>query len=330
MVDQVIPQIECVASSENYARFEAKPLEPGFGITVGNALRRVLLSSLEGTAVTWVRIDGIQHEFSVISHAKEDVTEFILNIKQLRLRSLSNRPGRLTIQVMGEGEVTAADITLTADFEIVNPELHLVTLDSPEARLSVELNVERGKGYVPAGERDSLPIGVIPVDAIFTPVRRVSYKVEHTRVGQLTNYDRLILEVWTDGTISPAHAVSSSAQILIQELSYFGELEGPAPVKGRSKRSTSLPPERYNMPIEDLGLSARTLNCLRRSNLARVGEVLETSVEDLLAIKNFGQKSLDELQDKLRALGFFPEKPPHNESEETEAEGDLEENETPD
>src|SRR5574341_1394311 len=206
--------IEVEESREDYARIVAAPLPPGFGITLGNALRRVLLSSLQGAAVTSVRIDGVQHEFSTIPNVKEDTIEFLLNVKQLRLRALSDRPGTLILDVSGrEGEISASDLQVPEHYEVMNPELHLATMDSPKGQLHVELNVEPGRGYVPAGQADGLPIGVIPVDAIFSPVRKVNYRVGRTRVGQETNFDRLELEVWTDGTISAADAVSSSAEI---------------------------------------------------------------------------------------------------------------------
>jgi len=303
-----IPEVEIVESSDNYARIVAEPLEPGFGITMGNALRRVLLSSLPGAAVTSVRIDGIHHEFSTISHMKEDTIEFLLNVKELRLRALSDRPGKLFLEVRGrEGGITAADIQTSPDYEIVNPDLHLATLDSPEAELRVELNVEQGRGYVPAGESDGLPIGEIPVDAIYTPVHKVNYKVEHIRVGQASNYDRLLLEVWTDGTISGVEAISQSADILLEQFSLFGQLGKPVPpmVERGLGAGTVLTAERYNMTIEDLNLSVRAYNCLKRSGLMTVGQVLEKSEDELLALRNFGRKSYDELKARLSELGFL-------------------------
>jgi len=296
-------------SDENYACIVAEPLEPGFGTTVGNSLRRVLLSSLPGAAITSVRIDGIQHEFSTIPHMKEDTIEFLLNVKELRLRALSDRPGKLLLEVAGrEGGITAADIQVSPDYEILNPELHLATLDSTEGELRVEFNVEQGHGYVPAGESDELPIGVIPVDAIFTPVRKVNYRVERTRVGQISNYDRLILEVWTDGTIAGVEAISQSADILLEQLSLFSQVGKPAPpvVERGLGAGTVLTPDRYNTAIEDLSLSVRAYNCLKRSGLMTVGEVLEKSEDELLALRNFGRKSYDELKSRLRELDFLP------------------------
>jgi DNA-directed RNA polymerase subunit alpha len=294
-------------SDETFGRVVAEPLEAGFGITVGNALRRTLLSALPGTAITAVHIEGVEHEFSTVPHMKEDVIEFLLNVKDIRLRSLVDRPGKMFLEASGEGEVTAAQIQQTADYEIVNPELHLATLESRDARLSVEFSVEQGRGYAPAGTSEGLPIGVIPVDGIFSPVRRVNYKVEHTRVGQVTNFDRLILEVWTDGTITPVDAVSNAADILAEQFSLFGRLGRPQPTMvGRGLGSgAALPPDRYNTPIEDLNLSVRAYNCLKRSGLMTVGAVLEKSEEELLALRNFGRKSYDELRDKLLSMGFL-------------------------
>jgi len=257
-----------------------------------------------------VRIDGVQHEFSTIPHMKEDTIDFLLNVKELRLRALSDRPGTLLLEVSGrEGGVTAADIQAPPDYEILNPELHLATMDSTEAELRVELNVEQGHGYVPAGESDGLPIGEIPVDAIFTPVRRVNYKVERTRVGQISNYDRLVLEVWTDGTITGVEAISQSADILLEQLSLFSQVGKPAPpvVERGLGAGTVLTPDRYNTAIEDLSLSVRAYNCLKRSGLMTVGQVLEKSEDELLALRNFGRKSYEELKTRLRELDFLPE-----------------------
>lgn len=305
-VETLIPKIESTVSLEGYGRFSIGPLESGFAVTLGNALRRVLLSSLSGAAVTSIKIEEVQHEFSSIPHVKEDTTEFLLNVKQLRIRSFSDRPGKLTLETRGEGQVTAADIKAPADFEIVNPELHLATLDSPEAMLTVEFSVERGRGYIPAGQRDGQPIGMIPVDAIFTPIRKVSYAVEHTRIGQVTTFERLNIEIWTDGTISPVEALSESARILVSHFSLIGELGKIAP---RTERQalvpTSIPSKVYDVPIEDLDLSVRAYNCLKRSGVTKVGQVLEMSEEDLLAVRNFGRKSLEELRERLVTRGFM-------------------------
>ena len=304
------PRIEVEESSREHARVIALPLRPGFGITLGNTLRRVLLSSLPGAAVTSVRITGVMHEFSAIPNVKEDTIEFLLNVKELRIRALSDRPGTLILDIQGrEGEITAADIQAPEHYEIANPELHLATLDSADASLQVEFNVEIGRGYVPASQAEELQIGVIPVDAIFTPVRRANYQVERTRVGQATNYDKLSLEVWTDGTISGVDAVSRSADIMIEQfqmISQMGRTATPVVEHGLGA-GMALPPEKYNMPIEDLNLSMRAYNCLRRSGLTTVGQVLEKSEEELLVLRNFGQKSYEELRDLLDNLGLLPE-----------------------
>lgn len=307
-IETGVPQLNLEEEIEGtFGRIMAEPLEAGFGITVGNALRRTLLSALPGTAITAVRIEGVEHEFSTLPNIKEDMVEFLLNVKDVRIRSLAERPGKMYLDVQGEREVTAGDIQPTADYEIVNPELHLATLESADARLSVEFTVEQGRGYVPAGSANGLPIGVIPVDAIFSPVRRVNYRVEHTRVGQVTNYDRLLLEVWTDGTIAPVDAVSNAAEILGEQFMLFSRFGRPqSTMVGRGLGSGSaLPPDRYNTPIEDLNLSVRAYNCLKRSGLMTVGAVLEKSEEELLALRNFGRKSYDELRDKLISMGFL-------------------------
>ena len=311
--ESVVPQLTVDEETEKFARLIAEPLDSGYGITLGNALRRVLLSSLEGAAITSVRIEQVQHEFSTIAGLQEDTTEFLLNAKEIRIRALSNRSGTLALDIEGPCEVTAGDLQVTADFEIVNPELHLATIDVPKARLNVEFHAELGKGYVPAGSVEGLPIGVIPVDAIFTPVRKVNYRVEKTRVGQSTNYDRLVLEVWTDGTISPVDAVGQSADILMDQFALFSQMGRPdVPVHYGSPVSVGAPsvggllmaPDRYNTPIEDLALSVRAYNCLKRSGLMTVGQVLEKTEDELLALRNFGRKSYDELRDRLIELGY--------------------------
>lgn len=301
-----IATIEATVLTQTYGRFVVEPLESGFGVTLGNAMRRVLLSSLSGAAVTSVRIEGLEHEFSTIPYMKEDTIEFLLNVKGLRLRYVSDRPGRLTLEVDGEGEITAADIVPSADYEIANPELHLATLGSPEARLYAEFSVEQGKGYVPADQGDNLPIGTIPIDAIFTPIRRANYTVERTRVGQLTNYDKLTLEVWTDGTIAPQEAVGKAARILIEQFTIFAHTGVPPGQRWDrvSRAALALTPEQYNMPIRNLGLSVRTNNCLQRSSITTLGQVVQMTEDDLLAVKNFGRKSLEELTGRLALLGL--------------------------
>ena len=301
--------IEVEESREDYARIVAAPLPPGFGITLGNALRRVLLSSLQGAAVTSVRIDGVQHEFSTIPNVKEDTIEFLLNVKEMRLRALADRPGTMVLDISGrEGAVIAADIQVPEHYEIVNPDLYLATANSADGRLYVEFNVEQGRGYQPAGQVDGTAIGVIPVDAIFSPVRKVNYKIEHTRVGQATNYDKLTLEVWTDGTVTGVDAVSKSSDILVEQFTLFSQMGRPAlpTVERGLGAGLQLAPDKYHMAIEDLNLSMRAYNCLRRSGLMTVGQVLEKSEEELLALRNFGRKSYDELRERLDELGLLP------------------------
>jgi len=280
-------------------------LEKGFGVTLGNALRRVLFGYLPGAAVTWVKIEEIQHEFSTIPNVKEDVTEFLLNVKALRLKSLSGEPGKLTLEVEGEGRVCAADIKPSTDFEIANPELYLATLDSPEASLYAEFGVELGEGYREAESSDNLPIGVIPVDAIFTPVRKVNFTVEPTHIGQETSRERLSLEVWTDGTISPEDAIGFSADILVKQLSPFIDYVKISQVEaGEKLLRLSIPDEKYNMPVEQLNLSVRTMNCLRRTGITTVGELISRGEKELLSLRNFGQKSKQEIVNRLEALGL--------------------------
>lgn len=308
MTELVVPKITVEEDTDTYLRIVAEPLEPGFGTTVGNALRRVLLSSLRGAAITAVRIEQVQHEFAAVPNMREDVIEFLLNVKEIRLRALADRPGRLYLDVAGEMRVTAGDIQTPPDYEIVNPELYLATLDSEDARLKVEFYVESGRGWHQAGYGDGLPIGVIPVDAIFTPVRKVNYTVERSRVGQVTNYDRLILDIWTNGTISGMEAMHQAADILVQQFTLFRQLGQPAAVTGERRLGfgVNLDPERYNTPIEALDLSVRAYNCLKRSGLKTVGQVLEMSEEELLSLRNFGRKSYDELKESLINLGFLP------------------------
>ncbi|HEV8633269.1 MAG TPA: DNA-directed RNA polymerase subunit alpha [Chloroflexota bacterium] len=303
----MLPKIENVANEPTYGRYHVEPLEPGFGVTVGNAIRRVLLSSLPGAAVTSIKIDNVFHEFSAIPGVKEDTTELVLNVKQIRLRSFADRPVSLRIEASGSGEVTAADIIAPPDVEIVNPELHLATLDGEESRLVMEMTVERGKGYIPAESRDGLAIGVIPVDAIYTPTRRVNYSVEPVRVGTVTDYERLVLEVWTDGTMTPDESVANSAQILIRHFELLTDLvvKPTARFEKPTTSQVSIPAKLYDVPIEDLDLTVRAYNCLKRAGITKVGQVLEMSEDDLLGVRNFGRKSLDELKDRLSERGFL-------------------------
>jgi DNA-directed RNA polymerase subunit alpha len=304
-----LPEIEVKEDRASYARVEVAPLMPGFGITLGNALRRVLLSSLPGAAVTRVRIEGLLHEFSTIRHVKEDAIEFLLNVKQLRIRALAPRPGTIILDVGGrEGEVTAAELRLPEHLEIVNPEQHLLTLDSPEAHVYAEMTVEIGRGFRPASQQNGLPIGVIAVDAVFSPVRKVSYQVEPMRVGQAANYDRLILEVWTDGTIEAVEAIRKAADILIDHLrivSRLGRFSAPMVSRGIGA-GLLLTDEQRNMPISELRLSIRTYNALRRTGIETVGQLLERTEEEILSLRNFGPKSYEELRQRLEELGILP------------------------
>jgi len=297
MLELSIPTVTCIESTGNYGRFLAEPLEPGFGITLGNALRRVLLSSLPGAAVTWVKIEGIQHEFSPIPYVKEDAMEFLLNIKQLRLCPLSRQPGQLFLEVEKEGKVCAGDIKPSADFRIANPELHLISLDSPQAKLYVELNVDLGRGYMLAKSADGLPVGALPVDAIFTPVREVNFSVESVRPGQEGSPEKLILEIWTDATIFPWEALSQSAIILINQFSAFRDLEVPM------AKTLSPLPEQYDTPLEELNLSTRSYNSLRRAGIFTLGQLIEKSREGLPPLPGLGAKSRAEVEELLKNMG---------------------------
>ena len=303
MSNLIIPNIDCVESAGNFGRFTAEPLEKGVGLTLGNALRRVLLSYLPGAAVTRVKIDGIQHEFSFIPHAKEDVTEFLLNIKALRLKPLYGQPGKLTLEADGEKRVCASDIKPSADFEITNPDLCLITLNSPEAKLSAEFDIELGVGFRQAESSDGAPVGTIPVDAIFTPIRKVNFTIEPTHIGQETSRERLYLDVWTDGTTSPVDAVSLGAAILIEQLTPFLDYSKVSQMQAEERLiRLSIPDEKYNMPVEQLDLSVRTMNCLRRSGIATVGELIAKGPKELLKLRNFGQKSYQEIEERLNSL----------------------------
>lgn len=301
----VVPNIECVESRDNFGRFAVEPLEKGVGVTLGNAMRRVLLGHLQGAAVTRVKIEGIQHEFSTIPHVKEDTMEFLLNVKALRLKSVTGQPGKLTLEADGERRVTAADIKPSAEFEIANPELYLVSLDSPEARLYVEFDVEMSEGYKEAESSDNMLVGVIPVDAIFTPIRKVNFTVEPIHIGEETSLERLYLEVWTDGTITPAQAVSRAAEILIEQLTPFTGLTKVPELEGEAEAALpAIAPELANMPVEQLNLSVRTQNCLRRGSINTVGEVVSKTEKELMSLRNFGLKSKQELEERLKSLGL--------------------------
>jgi len=321
----VMPKIEREAVARNYGKFIISPLEGGYGITLGNALRRVLLASLEGAAVTSVRISDVSHEFSDIPGVREDVLQVMLNIKQLRLLLHEGDTSRLRLEVQGEGVVTAADIITPAEVEIVNPELYLFTVDDVKARLEIEMNVQRGRGYSPSDERGRMPIGELPTDAIFSPVRRVHTDVGRARVGQDTSYDRLMLEIWTDGTIKPEAALSRSAQILMAHLrDLAGVTEESLLAASAREDQPRLASEIYDTPIENLDLSVRVFNSLKRTGITTVGEVLdmlEKGTEAMLSIRNFGEKSLDELRERLVEKGYLQAEA---EAEPAEPEGGME------
>ncbi len=307
----VLPKIESDAQARNYGRFIIGPMESGYGTTVGNSLRRVLLSSLEGAAVTSVQVRGIHHEFATIPHVREDMTSLLLNLKLVRFKFADEgeEQARLRLEVKGEGIVTAGDIVCPPTVEVVNPEQYLLTTDSPEADLEMEMTVARGRGYSPAEERGKLPVAEIPTDSVFAPIRKINYKVERARIGQSSNFDRLLFEIWTDGTISPAEALSTGAQILARHMAIIAEF-GDVTLEVEPESEESKIPERIaEANIEDLDLSVRAFNCLKRAGITKVGEIiekLERDEEELLAIRNFGQKSLDELKDNLRQKGYWP------------------------
>ena len=303
----VTPQVRKLETSANYGKFDIEPLDPGFGTTLGNTLRRVLLSSLWGAAVTSIQIDGVAHEFTAIPHVKEDVTEVILNIKKLRLKAFTEDPITLLLDVKGPAEVHASHIQSSSDVEVVNPDLYICTL-AAKGHLRMELNVERGKGYVPAerNKREGQPIGVVPIDSIFSPVEKANFQVEKTRVGQSTDYDRLIIEVWTDGTMSPEEAVSHSAELFTQHLNLFVRFRDSIEKHEQELRGEKTGQNRLNdTPIEELDLSVRAFNCLKANEIQTVGQLLQKREEELLALRNFGRKSLDEIKEKLVEKGFI-------------------------
>jgi len=312
--NMVTPKIERKAEARNYGKFIISPLERGYGVTLGNALRRVLLSSLEGTAVTSIRIADVQHEFSDIPGVREDVIRVMLQIKQLRLKMEDVETARLHLEVRGGGVVTAADIITPPEVEVVNPDLYLFTVDDSDANLEIEMTVEHGRGYSPADDRTGrLPIGELPVDAIYSPVKRVNWDVGYARVGQSTNYDSLSLEIWTDGTIGPEDALSTSAKLLIDHLRHLAgvseeSLASLAEIQEEGGRLTS---EIIETPIENLDLSVRVFNSLKRTGITTIGEVLELlekGDEAVMSIRNFGEKSLDELRQKMHEKGYLKEK----------------------
>ncbi len=306
MIELEIPQIEPVEEVGTYGKYEAGPLQAGYGVTLGNALRRVLLSSLEGAAVTSIQIRDVYQEFSTIAGVKEDVTQIVLNVKKLRLKSFAAHPVQLRLLKSGAGPVTAGDLAESADIEIVNRDLVLMTLDADDVTVEMDLTVERGVGYLSAERAEALPIGVIAIDAIFTPVRKVNYHVESMRVGQVTNFDKLTIEIDTDGSLTPEEALSRSAQILMEQFRPFVSIGQAAVVGDRPGVGVpQLPPNMLDMPIEELDLPMRAYNSLKRNNIVKVGQLLQLKDDDLLRMRNFGKKSLDEMKERLLMRGFI-------------------------
>ena len=308
MIEIEKPTIECIYSDtdKNYGKFIVEPLERGYGTTLGNSLRRILLSSLPGAAVTSIKIDGILHEFSTVPGVKEDVTAIILNLKKLSVRLNGDTPKRAIINAVGPKEVTAADIISDGDVEIFNPELHIATLDE-NATLVMEINLANGLGYTPADQNktESTPIAVIPVDSIYTPARKVNFTVQNTRVGQITDYDRLILEIWTDGSISPEESVSIGAKIMQEHLKLFIDLtDSMDSVEIMVEKEEDQKEKALEMTIEELELSVRSFNCLKRANINTVEELTHKSEDDMMKVRNLGKKSLDEVKHKLEELGL--------------------------
>ena len=319
------PEISVQIAEDTFGRVAVGPLKRGFAQTIGNPLRRILLSSTPGTAVTWVKIGDVVHEYMAMPGVKEEVMEILLNIKNIRIRSVTGRDGKMRLEVRGGGPVCAGDIMTSSDFEIVNPEQHIATLDDEDVELSIEFNVRQDTGYRNAqiGEdAPNLPAGALPIDAIFSPVRKVNFRVDQTRVGQDTNYENLVLELETDGAIRPMEAVQQAAAKLNDLFFLFSKLSR-ASEHGIDRAPLVVSPEVYQTPIEKLDLTPRTLNCLKRAQIDRVGEVLEMSGEDLLKIRNFGEKSLLELREKLAEHGIVGPGQDHAEGNEAAAVGTL-------
>ncbi|MDD2483610.1 MAG: DNA-directed RNA polymerase subunit alpha [Eubacteriales bacterium] len=308
MIEIEKPTIECIHSEEdrNYGKFVVEPLERGYGTTLGNSLRRILLSSLPGAAVTSVKIDGILHEFSTIPGVKEDVTEIILNLKKLSVRLSGENTKKVIINTVGPKEVTAADIIGDSGLEIFNPGLHIATLEE-NATLVMEINVARGRGYVPADQNktENMPIAVIPVDSIFTPVSRVNFSVENTRVGHVTDFDRLVLEIWTDGSINPEESVSIGAKIMQEHLKLFIDLtDSMEAMEIMVEKEEDQKEKALEMTIEELELSVRSFNCLKRAAINTVEELTHKNEDDMMKVRNLGKKSMDEIKNKLEELGL--------------------------
>lgn len=300
-------RIECVEVADNgkYGKFVVEPLERGFGHTLGNSLRRVLLSSLPGVAVSSVHIEGVQHEFSTIPGVKEDVTEIILNLKGLALKMYTDEPKKLLIDMVGPCELTAGDIKVDDEVEIINPEMHIATLNE-DAHLQMQLTLEKGRGYISADKNKNpgMAIGEIPMDSIFTPIRKVNYTVADTRVGQTTDFDRLTLEIWTNGTLKPEEAISGAAKILSEHLSLFVSLTDQVMPVSMVQPEDDKKEKVLEMTIEELELSVRAYNCLKRAGINSVAELVQRNQEDMMKVRNLGRKSLEEVENKLSELGL--------------------------
>ena len=308
MIEIEKPRIECMETPEDpsYGKYVIEPLERGYGTTLGNSLRRVLLSSLPGTAATSIRINGVQHEFSTIPGVKEDVTEIVLNVKGIIANLLTDGPKTVYIEASGEGEITAEDIKPDADVEILNPEKHIATL-GPDGALSMEITLDKGRGYVPADKNKSAQqvIGTIPVDSIYAPVLKVNYAVENTRVGNQTDFDKLTIEVWTDNTISARDALSLGAKILCDHFTLFTDLSDS--IGSRStvvEKEVKRPDTVMKMTIEELDLSVRSFNCLKRANINTVEDLTNKTQEEMIKVRNLGRKSLEEVEHKLAMMGL--------------------------
>jgi DNA-directed RNA polymerase subunit alpha len=300
------PRVDYAELSDTYGKFVIEPLNRGFGVTLGNALRRVLLSSIAGAAVTSVKIEGVLHEFSTIPGVTEDVTAIILNLKELTLRLHTDKPKLLRLEATGKREVTGADIQPDAEVDVLNPDLHVATLDRKDARVAMEIMVERGSGYVPAERhrKSEHVIGVIPVDSIFSPVQKVNFVVEDTRVGQTTDFDRLVLEVWTDGSIRPEEAVQEASRVLIDFFRLFAGIAEEGEPTGGEVGPDGEMSRLYSMPIEELDLSVRPYNCLKRAGINTIGDLVSRTEDEIVNVKNFGRKSLDEVKEKLGTFGL--------------------------
>ncbi len=308
MIEFEKPNIECVETDDkrNYAKFICEPLERGYGMTIGNSLRRILLSSLPGAAITSVKINGVVHEFSTIQGVVEDVPELIVNLKNVRLKVFDNNEKIIRIDFKGAGEIKAGDIVTDGTVEILNPELHIATT-SASCDLHMEMTVNRARGYNVAekNKKDNSPIDVLPIDSIFTPVKKVNYTVENTRVGQMVDYDKLTIEVWTDGSLKPFEALSLAAKVMVGHLELFIDLsEAARNTQVMVEKEESKKEKVLEMPIEELELSVRSYNCLKRAGIATVEDLANKSQEDMMKVRNLGKKSLDEVTNKLIALGL--------------------------